>query len=160
VTRLTLRRTATAVRRLLLSSPAELSGFGPSRGLLLVPSPVHLTLGGLRVRHAVPVQFGYQLSICSRAEEDDGNLDRGGRSQDLPDASGCAVSNTSPYPSSCRSHVTTDGQSAHMSRCRAHSGTCDFCPKVVVWSLWGALSDERLGVICLLISCNNVIIYF
>jgi hypothetical protein len=38
-----------------------------------------LPLGGLQCN----VEFGYQLSICSGTEE---NLDRVGRSQDLPDA--------------------------------------------------------------------------
>jgi hypothetical protein len=32
------------------------------------------------------VKFGYQLSICSGTEEATENLDRVGRSQDLPDA--------------------------------------------------------------------------
>jgi hypothetical protein len=32
------------------------------------------------------VEFGYQLSSCSGTKEDHGNLDRVGRSQDLPDA--------------------------------------------------------------------------
>jgi hypothetical protein len=31
------------------------------------------------------VEFGYQLSICSGTKENNGNLDRVGRSQDLPD---------------------------------------------------------------------------
>jgi hypothetical protein len=42
-----------------------------------------VNLGELHERHAVQVEFGYQLSICSRTEV---NLDCVGRSQDLPNA--------------------------------------------------------------------------
>jgi hypothetical protein len=55
-----------------------------------------------------------------------------------------------------RSYVKTDGQSASMSRFRAHSGTCDkillsvrkLLSERCVLSLWGALSDERSGLSC------------
>jgi hypothetical protein len=45
-----------------------------------------LPLGGLHVKHAVQVEFGHRFNICSRTEENHGNLDRVDRSQDLPDA--------------------------------------------------------------------------
>jgi hypothetical protein len=45
-----------------------------------------------------------------------------------------------------RSYFTTDGQSVSMSWCRAHFGTCD-CLTVAALFLWGALSDERTGLL-------------
>jgi hypothetical protein len=51
-----------------------------------------------------------------------------------------------------QSHIKTDGQSVSMSWCQAQYGTFDqrsffFWFKVAVLSLWGALSDERSGLI-------------
>jgi hypothetical protein len=40
------------------------------------------------------VDFGYQLSICSRTKENSENFDRSSRSQDLPGA--CRVLTSSP----------------------------------------------------------------
>jgi hypothetical protein len=45
-----------------------------------------LIFGGLDERHVVTVEFGYQLSFCSRTEENVENLDKVGQSQDFPDA--------------------------------------------------------------------------
>jgi hypothetical protein len=68
-----------------------------------------------------------------------------------------------------QSHVTTDGwsvsQSVSMPWFRVHSGTCDFCLKVAVLSLWGALSDERLSLSFVshcqqyLVHCQNFILF-
>jgi hypothetical protein len=75
-----------------------------------------------------------------------------------------------PNPATTRSrspsYFTTDGQPVSMSRCQAHSGTCDHillpvgrllyescglvsvgcCMKVAVSFQWGALSDERTSL--------------
>jgi hypothetical protein len=69
---------------------------------------------------------------------------------------------TVPNSKVSRSHVATDGQTDSISRCQAHSGTCDQILHVLsvqrllseswVLSLWGALSNERSGLSFVILS--------
>jgi hypothetical protein len=60
------------------------------------------------------------------------------------------------------SHVTTDGQSGSTSWCRTPSGSHDqifvYCWTITVVSLWGALSDERSGLLIVSQSLHYLVI--